>query len=67
VIAKETLEVGEIIVGLRYFSPDQPGRESFVKDLKALRQQLVDLTVDPETPATVGGAVKALDEAVTYP
>jgi hypothetical protein len=64
VIAKETLEAGEIITGLHYFNPDQPDRESFAKDLKALRQQLADLTAEPETPAGVGRAVRALDGAI---
>ncbi len=62
--AGKDLKAGEIITGLRYFNPDQPDRESFVKDLKTLRQQLADLTADPNTPATVGRAVKTLDEAV---
>jgi hypothetical protein len=64
VTAEEKLKAGEIITGLRYFNPQKPDRESFVKDLKVLREQLAGLTADPNTPAIVDRAVKALDEAV---
>jgi hypothetical protein len=58
------VEAGEIVTGLRYFNPDQPDRESFAKDLKALRQQLSELADSSDIPAEVGEAVSSIDEVV---
>jgi nucleotide-binding universal stress UspA family protein len=58
------VEAGEIVTGLRFFNPEKPDRDSFVAELKALRQQLADLGADPDTPVEVSNAVESLDEVV---
>jgi len=64
VIAKETLEAGEIIVGLRYLNPQEPDIESFKKELQALREQLAGLATEVNIPAEVGAAADSLGEVV---
>jgi hypothetical protein len=60
----EGVEAGEIITGLRYFNPETPDRESFVAELKALRQELAGLAAEPEAPEEAQAAVESLADTI---
>lgn len=64
VSAEQGIEAGEIITGFRYFNPAAPDRESFVAELKALREELAGLANDPEAPLEAGDAVESLDDTI---
>lgn len=54
----------DIVTGFRYLNPEAPTRESFIAELKALREDLATLAAAPDAPAEVAAAVESLDETV---
>lgn len=59
------VEVSEdIVTGFRYLNPQAPDRESFVAELKALRDVLAELQKQPEAAAEVEVAARSLDDAI---
>ncbi|MBI1876891.1 MAG: hypothetical protein HYR94_01410 [Chloroflexi bacterium] len=57
------VEAQEIVTGLRYLNPQAPDRESFLAELKALRQDLAKLAAESGSPAEAQAAVESLDQA----
>ncbi len=57
---------GDIISGVRFrhFDPAEPTRESFIAELRALREELATAATEPDVPGEVQGAVEALDETI---
>jgi hypothetical protein len=61
----EGVEVSEdIVTGFRHLNPQAPDRESFVAELKALRDVLAELQKQPEAAADAEAAAKSLDDAI---
>jgi hypothetical protein len=59
------VEVSEdIVTGFRYLNPQAPDRESFVAELKALREALAHVQEQPEAAADAEAAARSLDDAI---
>jgi hypothetical protein len=58
------VEAGEIITGLRYLNPQAPDHDSFVAELKALRDELAGLAGEADAPDEVSNAIESLDETL---
>lgn len=58
---------GDFVSGLHftYFDPEQPTPDSFLAELKLLRQQVAELAGGPDAPAEAGEAVRSLDETIS--
>jgi hypothetical protein len=59
------VEVSEdVVTGFRYLNPQAPDRETFVAELKALRDVLAELQKQPEAAADAQVAARSLDDAI---
>ena len=56
--------IGEIITGLRYLNPQAPDRDSFMAELRALRDELAGLAGEADAPDEVSNAIESLDETL---
>lgn len=55
---------GDIVVGFRHLNPEAPDPESFVAELRALRQALAGLQREPEAAANIEAASEAVDDTI---
>ncbi len=59
------VEAEEIITGFRHFDPQTPTPESFVAELRALRQDLANAAQESDAPSEVQAAMESLDETIS--